>query len=305
MKKNLQIIVVFIFIFFECGSVVGQELNCNFQVNSTQIIGSDKSIFDVMQTRLKEFVNGRKWTNHNYQITERIECTMLINITERVSQNSFKATIQIQSRRPAFNSSYNSTLINHIDKDFEFTFNEFEQIEYSENTYVSNLTSVVSFYVYMILAMDYDSFSKEGGQPYLIKAQNIVANAQGSGSSGWKAFEDTKNRYWLVENLLKPNYAAFRESMYNYHRLGFDVMSSDVNKGREQVTKSLKNLESIFTYDMNSYQLQFFFNAKSDEIIELYKEAPQAEKSEVVALLKKINPANANDYEKIITGRNR
>lgn len=303
MEKIIKIIVVLTFVLCESRDVYAQELNCNFQVNSTQIIGSDKSIFDVMQTRLKEFVNGRKWTNHNYQISERIECTILINITERVTQNAFKATIQIQSRRPAFNSSYYSTLINHIDKDFEFTFNEFEQLEYSENTYVSNLTSVISFYVHMILAMDYDSFSKEGGQPYLIKAQNIVANAQGSGSSGWKAFEDTKNRYWLVENLLKPNYAPYRETMYNYHRLGFDVMSSDVNKGRTEVSKSIKSLESIFTYDMNSYQLQFFFNAKSDEIIELYKEAPQSEKNEIVAVLKKINPANANDYEKIISGK--
>ncbi len=280
-----------------------QELNCNFQVNSSQVMGSDKSIFDVMQKNLSEFVNNKKWTNHNYQIQEKIECTMLINITERVSANSFKATIQIQSRRPIFNSSYSATLINHIDKDFEFTFNEFEQLEYSENTYISNLTSVVSFYVYMILAIDYETFSKNGGSPYLTKAQTIVSNAQNAGSVGWKAFEDTKNRYWLVENLLKPNYEPFRETLYNYHRLGFDVMSSDVNKGREVVLASLKNLESIFKYDMNSFQLQFFFNAKADEIVELFNEAPQNEKSELVPLLKKLNPANSNIYEKILSGK--
>ncbi|MGE0560773.1 MAG: DUF4835 family protein [Flavobacteriales bacterium] len=298
-----KITFLFIIVLLNDVSISAQELNCNFQVNSTQIIGSDKSIFDVMQTRLSEFVNGRKWTNHNYQISERIECTMLINVTERVTPTSFKATIQVQSRRPAFNSSYSTTLINHIDKDFEFTFNEFEQLEYSENSFVSNLTSVVSFYVYMILAMDYDSFAKNGGQPYLLLAQNIVTNAQGSGSSGWKAFEDTKNRYWLVENLLKPNYVPFRETMYNYHRLGFDVMSGDVSKGRIEVTKSIKNLQSIYTYDMNSYQLQFFFNAKADELVELYKEAPQAEKSEIVPILNKINPANSNIYEKILSGK--
>lgn len=283
--------------------VNAQELNCNFQVNSSQVMGSDKSIFDVMQKNLSEFVNNKKWTNHNYQIQEKIECTMLINITERVSANSFKATIQIQSRRPIFNSSYSATLINHIDKDFEFTFNEFEQLEYSENTYISNLTSVVSFYVYMILAIDYETFSKNGGSPYLTKAQTIVSNAQNAGSAGWKAFEDTKNRYWLVENLLKPNYEPFRSTLYNYHRLGFDVMSSDVNKGREVVLASIKNLESIFKYDMNSFQLQFFFNAKADEIVELFKEAPQNEKSELVPLLKKLNPANSNTYEKILSGK--
>lgn len=303
MKLSLKITLVYFLLFFSNSIVFAQELNCNLQVNSSQIMGSDKSIFDVMQKNLSEFVNNKKWTNHNYQIQEKIECTMLINITERVSANSFKATIQIQSRRPIYNSSYSSTLINHIDKDFEFNFNEFEQLEYSENIFTSNLTSVISFYVYMILAMDYESFSKEGGSPYLIKAQTIVTNAQNAGGAGWKAFEDTKNRYWLVENLLKPNYDPFRETMYNYHRLGFDIMSSDVNKGRGVILASLKNLESIFKYDMNSYQLQFFFNAKADEIVELFKEAPQAEKSEIVPILKKINPANSNTYEKIISGK--
>lgn len=303
MKLFLKITFIYSLLFFNNSIAIAQELNCNFQVNSTQVMGSDKSIFDVMQKNLSEFVNNKKWTNHNYQIQEKIECTMLINITERVSTNSFKATIQIQSRRPVFNSSYSSTLINHIDKNFEFTFNEFEQLEYSENTFISNLTSVVSYYVYMILSMDYDSFSKNGGTPYLIKAQEIVINAQNAGGSGWKAFEDTKNRYWLVENLLKPNYVPFRETFYTYHRMGFDVMSTDVNKGREAVLTSIKNLESIFNYDINSYQLQFFFNAKADEITELFKEAPQAEKSEIVPILKKINSANATTYEKIISGK--
>ncbi|MCB0381112.1 MAG: DUF4835 family protein [Flavobacteriales bacterium] len=303
MNYIFKILLFLSFLIFNSTTISAQELNCNFQVNSSQIIGSDKSIFEVLQTRLSEFVNSRKWTKHNYQIQERIECTMLINITERVTPTSFKATIQIQSRRPVFNSSYSTTLINHIDKDFEFNFNEFEQLEYSENSYVSNLTSVVSFYVYMILAMDYESFSKNGGSPYLTLAQNIVTNAQGSGSSGWKAFEDTKNRYWLVENLLKPNYVPFRETMYNYHRLVFDVMSADVTKGRAVVAESIKNLEKVFTYDMNSFQLQFFFNAKADEIVELFKEAPQSEKSEIVPILNKINPANSNVYEKIISGK--
>jgi hypothetical protein len=303
MKLFLKITLVYYLLFFNNFIAFSQELNCNLQVNSSQVMGSDKSIFEVLQKNLSGFVNNKKWTNHNYQINEKIECTMLINITERVTPTSFKATLQVQSRRPIFNSSYSSTLINHIDKDFEFTFNEFEQLEYSENTFISNLTSVVSFYVYMIIAMDYESFSKEGGSPYLIKAQAIVSNAQNAGGSGWKAFEDTKNRYWLVENLLKPNYAPFRETMYNYHRLGFDVMSEDVNKGRGVILASLKKLESIFTYDMNSFQLQFFFNAKADEIVELFKEAPQAEKSEIVALLKKINPANSTTYEKIISGK--
>tara|TARA_R110001592_G_scaffold156341_2_gene386752 strand:- start:8529 stop:9437 length:909 start_codon:yes stop_codon:yes gene_type:complete len=300
MNSLLKIALIFVYLFSTFLSVTAQELNCNVQVNSTQVTGSDKSIFDVMQKSIYEFMNTRKWTNHVYDNQERIECTILINITEQVSVGSFKATIQVQSIRPVFNTSYNSTLLNHIDRDFEFTFNEFDQLDYSETTFISNLTSVLSFYAYMILALDYDSFELNGGAPYLIKAQTIVTNAQGAPNTGWKAFEDTKNRYWMAENYLKPNYAKLREAFYNYHRLGFDVMANDVSKGRKVILDALNSLESVYNYDRNSFQLQLFFNAKKDELIDLFKDSTPSEKTEVVQLLKRINPANANDYEKIL-----
>ena len=300
MNISLKIILIFICLFTCFLNGKAQELNCNVQVNSTQVTGSDKSIFDVMQKSVYEFMNNRKWTNHIYDNQERIECTILINITEQVSVGSFKATIQVQSRRPIFNSSYNSTLLNHIDRDFEFTFNEFDQLDYSETTFISNLTSVLSFYAYMIIALDYDSFELSGGTPYLTKAQMIVTNAQSAPNTGWKAFEDTKNRYWMAENYLKPNYAKLRDAFYNYHRLGFDVMAKDVNKGRLVIFNALKSLESVYNYDRNSFQLQLFFNAKKDELIDLFKDAIPSEKTEVTQLLKTINPANANDYEKIL-----
>jgi len=280
-----------------------QELNCNVQVNSTQITGSDKSVFDVMQKAVYEFMNNRKWTNHIYGNNERIECTVLINITEQKSVGSFTATIQVQSRRPVFNTSYYSTLMNHIDKDFEFTFNEFDQLDYSETTFISNLTSVLSFYAYMIIALDYESFEMNGGSTYFTKAQTIVTNAQNAPNTGWKAFEDTKNRYWMVENFLKPNYKVLRELFYNYHRLGFDVMAQDVSKGRKVILESLKTLESVFNYDRNSFQLQLFFNAKVDEIVNIFKDAPSSEKGQIVPLLKRINPANSADYEKILSNK--
>jgi hypothetical protein len=300
MKLLPKIYLILTLIIISSLTVNAQELNCNVQVNSTQVTGSDKSIFDVMQKSIYEFMNNRKWTSHVYSNQERIECTILINITEQVSVGSFKATIQVQSRRPVYNSSFNSTLLNHIDRDFEFTFNEFDQLDYSETTFISNLTSTLSFYAYMILALDYDSFEMNGGTENLIKAQTIVTNAQSAPNTGWKAFEDTKNRYWMAENYLKPNYAKLREAFYNYHRLGFDVMTKDVSGGRKEVFEALKSLESVFNYDRNSFQLQLFFNAKDDELIELFKEAPSSEKMEVVQLLKRINPAKANDYEKIL-----
>jgi hypothetical protein len=300
MNSLLKIALIFVCSFSVLHSATAQELNCNVQVNSTQVTGSDKSVFDVMQKSVFEFMNNRKWTNHVYNNQERVECTILINITEQVSVGSFKATIQVQSRRPVFNSSYNSTLLNHIDRDFEFTFNEFDQLDYSETTFISNLTSTLSFYAYIILALDYDSFELNGGTENLTKAQTIVTNAQSAPNTGWKAFEDTKNRYWMAENYLKPNYAKLREVFYNYHRLGFDVMAKDAAAGRKVIFNALNSLESVFNYDRNSFQLQLFFNAKKDEIIELFKEGTSSEKAEVVQLLKRINPSNSNDYEKIL-----
>lgn len=300
MKRIQQITLVFLAVIGFSTTAFTQELNCEVQVNSSQITGSDKSVFDVMQKAVFEFMNNRIWTNHVYDNNERIECTILINITEQKAVGSFAATLQVQSRRPIFNTSYYSPVINHIDRDFDFAFNEFDQLDYSETTFQSNLTGVLAFYAYMIIAMDYESFSDKGGEEYLKKAQNIVNNAQGTAFSGWKAFEGTKNRYWMVENLLKPNYVPYRETIYNYHRMGFDIMATETAKGRSAVVESIKKLKSVFDYDRNSFQLQLFFNAKKDELISLLKEAPSGEKNDVVQLMKEINPGNASDYDEIL-----
>lgn len=280
-----------------------QELNCNIQINSTQIQGSDKSIFEAMQKAIFEFMNNRKWTNNVYKNTERIECSILINITEQVSTNNFKATIQVQSRRPVFNTSYNSTLLNHLDKDFEFKFNEFDPLEYSETSFLNNLTSVLAFYANIIIALDYDSFSLKGGTKYLQKAQAIVGNSQGAQESGWKAFEGERNRYWFAENMLHQNYAPLRECIYKYHRLGFDVMSKDVARGRAMVFSSLQLLEKVYERKPGSFQLQIFFNAKSNEIVDLFVEGLPKEKSEITNLLNKIDPNNLSKYDKISKGK--
>jgi len=301
--KKINILLILISFFTFIDTVKAQELNCTVEVNTSQIQGSDKSIFTKLQTAVFEFVNNRKWTNNVFDNSERIECTMLININEQVSVGNYKATIQIQSRRPVFSSSYNSTMMNHIDKEFNFTFNEFDPLTYSETTYINNLTSVVSYYVYIILALDYDSFSLEGGTPHLEKALGIVNNAQASPNLGWKAFEDDKNRYWLVNDLLRQNYSPYRKALYQYHRLGFDVMTKDVAKGRAQVLLALKEMEKIYDITPNAFILTIFFNAKKDEIINLFMEGTTTEKNEVTTLLIKVNPANSNDYRKIIKGK--
>jgi hypothetical protein len=284
-------------------TVNGQELNCNVQVNSTQIQGSDKSIFDAMQKAIFEFINNRKWTNNVYKNSERIECSILINITEQVSTNHFKGTIQVQSRRPVYNTSYNTTLLNHLDKDFEFKFNEFDPLEYSETSYLANLTSVLAFYANIIIATDYDSFSPKGGTKYYQRAQTIVNNAQGAQEAGWKAFEGERNRYWFAENMLHQNYLALRDCMYQYHRMGFDAMAKNVESGRATVFNSLKLLEKVYERKPGSFQLQIFFNAKSNEIVDLFVEGTTKEKAEITNLLNKIDPNNLSKYNKIAKGK--
>jgi len=301
--RNVINILIVLFLTVSVSVLNAQELNCTVQINSSQIQGSDKSIFDAMQKSIFEFMNTRKWTNNVYKNSERIECTILINITEQVSTNDFKATIQIQSRRPVYNTSYFTTTINHLDKDFDFKFNEFDPLEFSETTFISNLTSVLAFYANVIIALDYDSFSLKGGTRYLQKAQTIVSNAQGAQETGWKAFEDDRNKYWLVENLLHNNYAPLRECFYKYHRLGFDAMAKNVEKGREVVLNSLKLLEQVHERRPASFQLQIFFNAKSNEIVDLFSEALPKEKTEVTTLLKKIDATNLTKYEKITKGK--
>ncbi len=296
---------ILFFLVFTCYfiNINAQELNCNVQINSSQVQGSDKSIFDAMQKAIFEFMNSKKWTNNVYKNSERIECTIMINVTEQVSTNQFKATIQVQSRRPVYSTSYNSTLLNHLDKDFEFTFNEFDPLVYSETTFITNLTSVLAFYANIIIALDYDSFSLKGGTRYLQIAQNIVNNAQGAREAGWKAFEGDANRYWFVQNLLHPNYVALRECMYKYHRLGFDALAKNVDNGRAEVLKSLKLLESVHNRVPISFQLRVFFNAKSNEIVDLFSEALPKEKIEVTNLLTKIDANNLSKYEKIAKGK--
>lgn len=272
-------------------------------MNHSQIQGSDKSIFEAMQKAIFEFMNNRKWTNHVYKNAERIECSIFINITEQVSTNQFKATIQVQSSRTIYKTSYQSTLLNHLDKDFEFKFNEFDPLEYSENSFLNNLTSVLAYYANICIAMDYDSFSLLGGTKYLQKAQAIVGNAQGAQEPGWKAFEGERNRYWLVENFLHKNYAPLRECIYRYHRKGFDIMAENTNKGREEVYSSLLLLDRVYERKPGSFQLQVFFNAKSNEIVELFSEGLPKEKTGITNLLTKIDPNNLSKYNKIAEGR--
>ena len=292
---------IFVFLLFFVFKIsVSQELNCKVQVLSQSIQGTDKSVFETLQTAIFEFMNNKKWTNDAFKINERIDCSILINITERPSTDDFKATLQVQAHRPVFKSSYNSVLINNNDNDFQFKYLENQPLEFTENLHLSNLTSVLAYYAYVIIGLDYDSFSIDGGTPYLQKALAVVNNAQSGSDLGWKAFDGNKNRYWLINNMLDASFVPLRECMYKYHRLGMDLMVDDKESGRIAITEALGELRKVHQMKPLSYSLQVFFNAKSAEIINIFSGAFSDEKAKVVNLLNEIDPTNSNKYQKIL-----
>jgi len=292
---------ILLFLVFIGGTVLlsAQELNCSVNVNARQIEGSERKVFEEMEKAIYQFVNGRKWTNDEYETSERIDCSILITLSERSGGSTFKGNIQVQASRPIYNSAYDSPIMNVKDDNFVIYYNQFEPLVYSESSYNGELSSILSYYVYMILGYDYDSFSPKGGTVFFQQAQKIVSNAQSSSQAGWKAFESQKNRYWLVENALSARFNPLRDTYYNYHRKGFDMMESNTDRARKALTESLKNLKKVHSASPSSYNLQAFFDAKSNEIVNLYKEAPAAEVSEITQLLITIDPGNSNKYEKL------
>lgn len=297
MHKILAILIISLLV---TASASSQEIYCEVQINTQQVEGTDKKVFETLRTALFEFMNNRKWTNYNFAIEERIECTILINVTSRISSDEFDAELNMALKRPVFNSAYNSTMLNYIDKDFKFTYVEYQPLDFIENSYTSNLTSVLAYYVYVFLGMDFDSFTLYGGTPFYEKAENIVTAAQGSGETGWKSFENQKNRFWLVENLINPSYQQIRKFLYEYHRLGLDVMYSDPQKGRAAILKSMDNLEQVKESWPNLFVMQLIMEAKRDEFINVFSEGSSTEKTRAVNILNKLDPANSSRYDEIM-----
>lgn len=284
-----------------------QELKCNVQIVSQQIQGTNKQVFETLQEAVFEFMNNRVWTNHVFAPNERIECNMLINLQDQISADEFRGTIQIQSRRPVYNSSYNTVMFNYLDNNVHFNYVEFEPLEFNPNSHLSNLTSILAYYAYIIIGLDYDSFSYEGGTEFFQKAEAIVNNAQNAPERGWKAFDakSNKNRYWLIKNILDKEYSPIREFEYKYHRLGLDMLDKKVNEGRENIAESLKLLQEVYRDKPDPFMhfLNVIFDAKSDEFVNVFSESFPEEKTRVVTLLKEIDPANSNKYDQIIQNK--
>jgi hypothetical protein len=285
-------------------TALGQELRCNVQVVSQQIQGTNKQVFQTMQNAIYEFMNNRVWTNHVYTMEERIECNLMFNITEQISADEFKGTLSIQSSRPVFNSNYTTTTLNFIDNDIHFRYVEFSPLEFDLNTHGSNLTSILAFYAYYILGLDYDTFSLFGGTAYFESAERIVINAQNAAESGWKPLDDLahKSRYWLAKDMLDTDYEPLREFNYRYHRLGLDLMDEKVAEGRAEITNSLELIQGIYRKrpDPYMYLLRLVFDSKVDELISVYTESYPEERNRAHAILVEVDKTNTTKYKAIL-----
>ncbi len=276
-----------------------QELQCDVVVNSEQVQYTDRQLFSDMQTRIFEFMNNRRWTDQAYRPDERIKCRMLINLTEMPEIGVFKANVQVVSVRPAYGTGYESTLFSFIDKDWTFQFNTSQILDFTENNYSSNLSSMLAFYAYMIIGMDNDSFGRLGGAPAFDKARGILnmAASQGAGYQGWKAFDSNRNRYWLIDNMQDPQFLPFREGLYTMHRQGLDIMVQDPEKARQSVLTVLTDMQRLQQQKPNSAVVRSFFDAKSDELVNMFKTAAPAQKQQAYTLLSQTDPTNSSKYE--------
>jgi hypothetical protein len=276
-----------------------QEFRCNISIDGARIQGANRNLFRTMQSDLYEFMNNRRWTEHSYTQEERIECNIFIRLEEQISVDEFRGSIQIQAKRPIYNSTYETTLLNIKDNDFHCKYVEFQPIEFSETNNRDNLTNIMAYYAYVILGFDYDTFSREGGSPYFEKAQAIVNNSQNAREKGWKAFESERNRYWLIENIMNRSYSAMRETFYTYHRMGLDVMADKTEEGRSAIAESLRGVQTVFRRRPSTYILQIFFDAKSDELVNIFSKSYPDERNRVVAILNEVDPSNGSKYQKI------
>ncbi|MDB5135786.1 MAG: hypothetical protein JWP37_2389 [Mucilaginibacter sp.] len=294
--KKLGIYIVLIC--FSC-SAYAQDLNAHVKVVSGKIQTSNRHIFLSLETAMKDFLNGRKWSADNILPNERIECNFVLNLTNWDGNSNFSGELQVQSSRPVYNSAYTSPLLNLNDKDIDFTYSEGQTIDFSDQNFQSNLSSIMAFYAYTIIGADYDSFSKLGGNVYFAAAQTVVINAQSSSYKGWKAFDGNTNRYWLAENLNNRIYLPLREFMYDYHRNGLDQMADNTAKGRKTISDLLPSLTQVDRTRIGSMFPLIFFTAKSDELVSIFSKADSREKADAINILTQLDPANGTKYQTI------
>ncbi|MGD1958640.1 MAG: DUF4835 family protein [Fulvivirga sp.] len=280
-----------------------QEFNCRVTVNSDQVQSSERSVFTDMENAFTQFINNREWTSDNFQNFEKIKCNMIITLENtQTSIGNFQANVQIQSARPVYSSDYESILLNFADRDWQFEYVEAQPLQYNDNTFQANLTSILAYYVYIMLGLDYDSFSELGGTLYFQKALDVVNNAQQANRPGWNALGSTRNRYWLSENLTNGQMVELRKGIYKYHRLALDTFNDDPDNSRKLIVEVLREFRKVRNVYPNSILVISFLDAKSDELINIFSEGNLQVRREAYDILIAIDPTKSNSYEKIIKG---
>ena len=291
-----------LFILFSLGTVsavVAQELKAQVQILHPTISVSNQDLFPNMSKAIDEFLNNTVWTEEIYEIEEKINCSFILTINA-ANGNNYSGTLQISYNRPVFNSNYTSPVLNYLDKNISFTYIENTPLDYVENQYISNFSSLFSFYAFTVLGFDKDTYSMKGGQGYFLQAQNIINLSQGGGK-GWKSFDGNKNRYWLIDNLLNTGFEDIRKCAYIYHRNGLDKMWEEKQQAnaKKAISGALINLQNVYNSRPNAYILQVFFDAKSDEIVSIFKDGPNMDTSKLISVLSTIDSGRASKYKSI------
>ena len=290
----------FIFIFFIAFTTIGfsQELNCNLVINAQQTGNENVQVFKTLERQLTEFINNTQWTTISYKPQERIDCSMVINISD-YNSDVFQATIQVQSSRPVFNSSYSTPIYNFNDRNFTFKYLEFENLVYNSSQFESNLVSVLAYHVFMILGLDADTYELNGGETFFKQAQTITNFSQQGNYKGWKLEDGQQSRFVLIDNILSPTFKEFRTVMYNYHRNGLDIMADNDKKGKEVIAKVFENLKTLNSQRPNSFLMRVFFDAKANEILDIFGDGPKMNVTEIKDILNRIAPTHASKWREI------
>lgn len=280
--------------------VLAQELNCRVVVNADQVQTTERSIFQEMEVTFAEFINNRRWTEDQYDQEERINCNLILTISQMPSIGRFEASVQVLSSRPVFNTDYESVLMNFADRDWTFEYVASQPIQFSENTFLDNISSLLAYYAYMIIGFDYDSFSELGGEDYFQKAWQVVINAQQSGYPGWEQFNSIRNRYWLAENLLSNEMEPIRRAQYQYHRQGMDILSEQPDEAHKSILESLGQIQKANNARPRSILTISFLDAKADELAQIFTTGNPSERREAYNILTNIDPTKSDVFEVMI-----
>lgn len=290
--------IILLIAFLSTVLVGSQELNCTVNVIAQQTGNDNNVVFQTLEKQLNEFINNTQWTNKKFRQQERINCTMVINVTE-YDNDRFSASLQVSSSRPIFNSTYSSPVYNYNDRDFNFQYLEFQNLVFNPIQFESNLISVLSFHVYMILGMDADSFTLNGGDEYFKQAQTIANYSQQLNGQGWKLEDGLQSRFAFIDNLMSPTFSSMRRAMYSYHIEGLDVMHENVKNGKEQIISSLDELQKVHRSRPNSYLMRVFFDAKANEIMDVLSGGPKVNITDAMDILNRIAPMHSQKWRNI------